>query len=100
MANTHRELDGKDTWVEFAKSGYPFKLARQLKETQDELVILSTIAKYIVACKIPTIGGTILETIPDAKLLDDVDEQHVVALIREFYTFRQERMYSPLEKNS
>ena len=99
MAEVHRIL-GDDTWVEFAKSGYPFKLARQLKEMQDEKAILSTIAKYIIACKIPTIDGKTLETISDVASLDEVDEQLVVALIREFYTFRQERMYSPLEKNS
>ena len=101
MADSHRTLNGdENSWIEFSKSGYPFRLARELRDTKRESETILLIAKYITACHVPTLDGNWVEEIKDEDALLDVDEQLVVEIIRQFYAFRQERMYSPLEKNS
>lgn len=102
MADNKKVLNGDENiWVVFKTSGYPFRLSRQLKEATRENEILDTILPYIIACKLPRVDGTLLEseTLSNKELLDEVDEQIVVAIIRAFYEFRQERMYQPVSPN-
>ena len=97
MADNKRIFNGNEnTWVEFKKSGYPFKLSRQLKDSNKENEILDIVLGYVTACHIPTLDDAWLDAVATKDALDNVDEQLVVWVIREFYEFRQERMYSPL----
>lgn len=96
MAETHRSL-GDNAWVEFKNSGYPFKLQRQLKEAREDVAVLSLIIPYVEKCHLPMASGGTLETMSNASDLDEIDEAAIVQLIKEFYAFRQERMYSPLQ---
>ena len=104
MTETHRVLgDGTESgscWVEFKSSGYPFKLQRQLKEARDDVSVISLIVPFVQTCHLPTVTGGVLTTVLSIDDLSEVDEATVVLLIKEFYAFRQERMYSPLSPNA
>ena len=100
MANVHRQLDGENVWVEFKDKGYPYSLQRRIREERDDEKTLEIIAPYIVACRLPKADGSVLETISVATDLFEVEEDVVVKVIREFFVFRQERMYNPVAPNS
>ena len=100
--DSKRMLEGyPDAWVKFRNDGYPFKLAKQLRDASRENEILDIVLKYTESWHLPKVDGNWIglesngdKPTPDS--LDEVDEAVVVAVIRAFYTFRQERMYSPL----
>ena len=100
--DSRREIEGYDgAWVKFKRDGYPFKLAKQLRESSRENEILDIVLAYTEGWHLPKVDGNWIglesngdKPTPDS--LDEVDEAVVVAVIRAFYAFRQERMYSPL----
>ena len=100
MANVHRTIGDENIWVEFKPNGYAYKLQRQIRQEQDDIKLLEIITPFVVACHLPKADGGTLETITAVSDLDDVEESAVIGIIREFFAFRQERMYSPVAPNS
>ena len=99
MANVHREV-GDNAWVEFKASGYPYKLQRQIREERGDENTLRLILPYIVGCSLPQTGGGTIESVTSVEDLDEVEEAAVIGIIREFFNFRQERLFNPVTPNS
>lgn len=100
MSNVRRKLGDNDEWIEFKASGYPFSLRRQLREAGDDEAIIDLIAKYVVACNLPTLDGGLLTFFGNKSDLENVDEAIVANIIYRFYDFRAERLREPLSKNN
>ena len=101
MANVRRVLAGDESaWVDFKANGYPFKLRRELKGAVTDEKVLEIIARYVVACNIPTVDGATLTSFPTVETLDLVDEKYALDIIWKFYEFRGERVREPLTKNT
>ena len=99
MANVHREV-GDNAWVEFKATGYPYKLQRQIRDEQSDAKVLELIVPFIVACHLPKVDGNFTEIVIDTSNLDEVEDSAVIGIIREFFAFRQERLFSPVSPNS
>ena len=100
MANVHREV-GDNAWVEFKASGYPYKLQRQIREERGDENTLRLILPYITDCHLPKADGNgYTEGLITPEDLDEVEEAAVIGIIREFFTFRQERLFNPVTPNS
>ena len=100
MANVHREV-GDNAWVEIKERGYPYKLQRQIREERGDDKTLELIIPFVTACHLPRADGEgFLDSLASASDLDDVEEAVVINVIREFFTFRQERLFNPVSPNS
>ena len=100
MANVHRTLGDENIWVEFKPNGYAYKLQRLIREERDDVRLLEIITPFVVACHLPKVDGDFTEIVIDVSNLDEVEDNVVIGLIREFFAFRQERLFSPVPPNS
>ena len=85
---------GDDAWIEFKTSGYSFGLQRKLREERNDQKVLELIRPFIIACRLPMVDGQWLDGIVSVEDFDAIDEMVIVQVIKEFYAYRAERMYS------
>lgn len=99
----HCPMDGHtDRWVKFKTSGYPFGLRRKWDAARSDTETLSLILPYVIEWNLVNLDGQPI-SLPDGArptdLLDDVEDQVLMWLIREFVVFWLGELLQP-RKNS
>jgi hypothetical protein len=92
-------LEGhRETWVEFRDSGWTFGDRRRILEAMSDAVAVSLILGYVERWSLKDAGGADVPIKRDIEVLDGVDDEVVVWLIRAWFQAREKR--SAVPKNS
>ena len=83
-----------DCWVQFATSGYPRKLRREMDGT-DAAGVWAIIARYVTSAHIHNLSGAEVTITPDLTCVDDVEDAVVTWINRAFYSFWLTELTAP-----